>query len=85
MTENIALNKPAYQQHPFSLLQDSLRQAGNAVDGQKSNLSWQGGQCTISESYQRTATWWVNLTSILSIDHIIVYYRTGNVEWGMSI
>lgn len=85
MTENIALNKPAYQQYPFSFLQDSLGQAGNAVDGKKSNLSWEGGQCTISDNYQRTATWWVNLTSILSIHHIIVYYRTGNVEWGMNI
>nr|XP_022311298.1 multiple epidermal growth factor-like domains protein 11 [Crassostrea virginica] len=80
--ENIALNQPSYQQHPYPGFPAYYIEAGNAVDGQKSNLSWQGGQCAISENKQHKATWWVNLTRILSIHHITVYYRTGNTEWG---
>ena len=84
-TENIALNRPSYQQHPYPGFQAYYIEAGNAVDGQKSNLSWQGGQCAISKNNQHKATWWVNLTRILSIHHITVYYRTGNTEWGEYI
>ena len=81
--DNVALNKPTYQQHRYFGLSEDLVDASNAVDGLKSNLSVWGGQCVISGDKMQTATWWVNLTSILSIHHITVYYRTGNVEWGM--
>ncbi|XP_078327342.1 receptor-type tyrosine-protein phosphatase alpha-like isoform X1 [Crassostrea virginica] len=83
--DNIALHKPAYQEHPYgvtSTIVKELIQASNAVDGQKSNRSIWGGQCVISDNLQSNATWWVNLTSILSIHHITIYYRTGNVAWG---
>lgn len=45
-TGNIALHKPAYQQHPVP--DDDLRDASNAVDGRKSNLRLWGGQCAVS-------------------------------------
>nr|XP_022307675.1 uncharacterized protein LOC111113676 [Crassostrea virginica] len=82
--ENIALHKPAYQEHPYvpnGPIVKELIQASNAVDGHKSNRSIWGGQCVISANNQTTATWWVNLTSILSIHHITIYYRTGNAIW----
>lgn len=79
---NIALNKPTYQQYPFSLGNDTF-DASNAVDGRKSDLRWDNGQCTVSASKQR-ATWRVNLTTIHSIHHITIYYMTNNVTWGSS-
>ena len=83
LSENIALNKPAYQEKPHTALPEALAQARNAVDGLKSNLDAWGGQCVISQNDLKTATWGVNLTSILSIHHMRIYYRTGNVPWGM--
>lgn len=81
-TVNIALNKPAYQQYQYlDNRWNNVFNARNAVDGQKSNLTWQAGQCVISANNKRTAIWWVNLTSILSIHHITIYYRTGDAEW----
>ena len=84
--ENIALNKSSYQQYPYPeipALPSFLTEAHNAVDGLKSNLSVVGGQCAQSGNNQQNATWWVNLTSILSIHHITIYYRTENSQWGM--
>ena len=78
--ENIALGKPAQEEFPYNHRNSS---AGNAVDGKKTDLSGLGGQCSLSADNQRTATWWVNLGSVLSIHHITIYYRTDNVEWGM--
>lgn len=74
---NVALNKPAYQQYPYDADDDRYR-AANAVDGQKSDLSWWGGQCAVSVDNKKTATWWVNLTSIHNIHHIKIYFRTDN-------
>lgn len=78
-TVNVALHKPAYQQNAYRV--GDLYDASNAVDGNKSDLSWRGGQCVISADHKYTATWWVNLTSIHSIHHITIYYRTDNVAW----
>ena len=82
---NIALNKPTYQEYRYTGLSVNLTQASNAVDGLKSNLSVSGGQCVISDNNKHNATWWVNLTSILSIQHITIYYRTDNANWGRDI
>mgnify|MGYP003684620033 CR=1 FL=1 len=83
--DNIALNKPASQQYPYSgnVGDEHLIQAGNAVDGLKLNLSVWAGQCAISDENKRTATLRVNLESISSIHHIAIYYRTENIDWGM--
>lgn len=78
---NVALNKPAYQHHPAYPGFDQY-DASNAVDGHRSDLRWDGGQCVVSAG-SGTATWWVNLTSIYSIHHITIYYRTEASIWGM--
>nr|XP_034320243.1 receptor-type tyrosine-protein phosphatase zeta-like [Crassostrea gigas] len=82
---NVALNKPAYQQFPYISKNgtDDKFHASNAVDGRKSDLSWDGGQCSFSNGNQ-TATWWVNLTSVHSIHHITIYFMTDNRTWGSS-
>ncbi|XP_062620206.1 cell death abnormality protein 1-like isoform X2 [Saccostrea cucullata] len=58
--------------------------SSNAVDGLKTDLGAWGGQCVISADKQRTAIWWLNLTSVVSIHHILIYYRTENEKWGAS-
>uniref|UniRef100_A0A8W8NTN0 Scavenger receptor class F member 2 n=1 Tax=Magallana gigas TaxID=29159 RepID=A0A8W8NTN0_MAGGI len=77
---NVALNKPAYQQYQIPW---HTYDASNAVDGLKSDLRYVGGQCAVSYSKQ-TSTWWVNLTTIHSIHHIIIYFITSNNPWGPS-
>ena len=81
LSENIALQKPTYQKHQYLRLADSLTRASNAVDGLKTNLSVLGAQCVISENDQPSALLSVNLTSILSIHHINIYFRTENNPW----
>ncbi|XP_052695871.1 uncharacterized protein LOC128174341 [Crassostrea angulata] len=77
---NVALNKPAYQQYPKDEGED-IFDASNAVDGRKSDLSFYGGQCAISDDDRQTATWWVNLTSIHPIHHITIYFVTNNLDY----
>lgn len=81
LTVNVAFNKPTYQQYPFKPGEDTY-DSSNAVDGNKSDLAWNGGQCAFSLE-KETATWWVNLTSIHSIHHITIYFRTDNIPWGI--
>lgn len=78
---NVALNKPAYQQFPYRP-DDDIYDASNAVDGRKSDLSWDGGQCALSEYNKSTVTFWVNLTSIHSIHHITIYFLTSSSTLG---
>eukprot|EP00105_Crassostrea_gigas_P027518 XP_011448878.1 PREDICTED: uncharacterized protein LOC105343278 [Crassostrea gigas] len=75
---NVALNKPAYQQYPFSQ-SDDLFDASNAVDGRKSDLSHSGGQCAVSD-WGQTAIWWMDMNSIHSIHHITIYFGTSNYD-----
>lgn len=86
-TDNIALNKSAYQQNPFFVwdhkISDDTFEASNAVDGLKSDLSALGGQCAISMNKKTTATLWVNLSEVFSIHHITIYHRTDNNIWGI--
>ncbi|XP_065935430.1 uncharacterized protein [Magallana gigas] len=78
---NVALNKPAYQQHPHKTGQKKF-DASNAVDGRKSDLRPWGGQCVVSGDEKKTATWWVDLTRVHSIHHITIHYMTNNKNWG---
>lgn len=78
---NVALNKSAYQQNPF-YENDNVGDASNAVDGKRSDLTRNGGQCVISGP-RGTATWWVNLTSTHNIQNISIYFMTDNKSWGI--
>ncbi|XP_062574220.1 multiple epidermal growth factor-like domains protein 10 [Saccostrea cucullata] len=78
---NLALNKPTWQSQQHNPGYSTF-DSSNAVDGLMTDLSALGGQCSISADEYKTATWWVNLTSIRSIHDIRIYYRTGNVAWG---
>lgn len=53
--------------------------ASNAVDGRKSDQSWEGGKCAVS-LYNNTAIWWVNLITIYSIHHITIYFMTDDLQ-----
>lgn len=61
---------------------DSRTASGNAVDGNKTDLSHTGGQCAISAYGHNTAWWWVDLGDLSSIINITIYYRTDNAPWG---
>ncbi|XP_052695198.1 low-density lipoprotein receptor-related protein 2-like isoform X2 [Crassostrea angulata] len=80
---NVALNKPTHQESP-AVVWDARFESSNAVDGLKSNHTWDEGQCVVSAYGKQTATWWVNLSSIHSIHHINIYFRTGNEKLGFD-
>ena len=83
--ENLALKKLAYQRYQYGGLEGTLTDARNAVDGLKSNLSVWAGQCVISDVGKHEARWHVDLSSIFSIHHITIHYRTENIPWGMCV
>ncbi|XP_056003651.1 multiple epidermal growth factor-like domains protein 10 [Ostrea edulis] len=78
--ENLAFRKPAWQQHkwPGEPL-DVDWGAAKVVDGKYTDRSESGNQCAISAPGQTTATWRVDLGSVVSINHIDIYYRTDNL------
>ncbi|XP_056002246.1 multiple epidermal growth factor-like domains protein 10 isoform X2 [Ostrea edulis] len=78
--ENVALHKLAWQQHSWpDKPYDVEWGAAKAVDGLYTDRSAGGTQCTQSGPSQTTATWRVDLGSMVSISHVNIYYRTDNV------
>ncbi|XP_078330373.1 uncharacterized protein LOC144624444 [Crassostrea virginica] len=75
--ENLALHQPAWQSSTYFYYT-----ADRAVDGQYTDLAWNGGQCAASDGGQTTAEWRVDLGGVRSIHHIVIQYMTGNIVWG---
>lgn len=80
--ENVGYNKSAWEHYP-----NNNREWGaeRAVDGLYSDLTAAGGQCTISDNYQSTAEWRVDLGRIHIIHHIVIYYRTEHIDSGIYL
>lgn len=76
------MGKSAWQQYPLS---PTRYGAGQAVDGLKTDLSLNGGQCTASAKFKQTAEWRVDLGGVRSINEIHIYYVTNNSPWGMYL
>lgn len=74
--ENVALNKPTWQEHPWP---DLTRDFGseNAVDGLYSDRGT-GGQSNLNDDGHYTSEWRVDIGRVFSISYINIYYRTDN-------
>lgn len=75
--ENLALNKPTWQKHPW---EDPRRDYGseNAVDGLNTDHNVGKGQCTVNAEGYFTSECRVDLGSAYKISYISIYYRTNN-------
>ncbi|XP_065945073.1 scavenger receptor class F member 2-like [Magallana gigas] len=78
--DNVALNRSAWQLHPYP---NSKWTAEKALDGLKSDLSANGGQCSVSANYKTTAEWKVYLGGVFKIHRISIHYRTDNLQWNV--
>lgn len=81
MTENVALFKPTWQKYNGF---GNTMGPDLAVDGRYSNLSADGGECTVTSllTFRFTAEWRVDLGKVFSIHHIFIQYMTNNEPWG---
>ncbi|XP_078328061.1 uncharacterized protein LOC111112074 [Crassostrea virginica] len=67
--ENLALHQPAWQSSTWR----SNYTADLAVDGQYTDLAWNGGQCAVSYDGQ-TAEWRVDLGGVKNIHHVLIHH-----------
>ena len=79
--ENLALNKPAWQQYSHEPRWGAFR----AVDGLYNRLDAMGDQCTISGNKKDIAEWRVDLGRVFSIHYIFIQYRTDEFAWSNYI
>lgn len=75
--ENIALNKPAWQDDEI------FNSANKAVDGRTSSLSEYGGDC-VNSDLKNTTEWRVDLENILSIHNILIQFATDDKVSGIT-
>ena len=52
------------------------------MDGQYTDLMYDGGQCAASDYGEQTAEWRVDLGGVRSIHHIVIQYIRDNEVWG---
>ena len=74
--ENVALNKPAWQDDDFFNFTARM-----AVDGRTSTLTVYGEDC-VNSDLKNTTEWRVDLENILSIHHILIQFATNNRDSG---
>ena len=79
VVENIAFNKTTWQQNSDPRFNWG---ADRVVDGKYSDLSADGGQCTITTFGKNKTEWRVDLREVSSIYCIFIQYRTDNQPWG---
>ena len=77
-TENLALNKPTWQNSTFWPHTGSDR----AVDGQYTDHRWLAGQCAVSDLGLRTVEWRGGLGGGKNIHHVFLQFATDNNVWG---
>ena len=53
------------------------------MDGRYTDLGWEGGQCAVSDDYQTTAEWRVDLGAVKSIHHVFILYATDHEVLGI--
>ncbi|XP_052696293.1 uncharacterized protein LOC128174907 [Crassostrea angulata] len=75
--ENLALWKPTFQ----SSTRSGASASEKAVDNQKSDRTFRGGQCSATLNNKTQAYWRVDLKNLYWIDHITIYFRTENQTW----
>uniref|UniRef100_A0A8W8P2X3 Uncharacterized protein n=1 Tax=Magallana gigas TaxID=29159 RepID=A0A8W8P2X3_MAGGI len=78
--ENLSYKKRTWQSATYS----SSGTSEKAVDGRHTSRHYSSGQCAISKPSTQI-TWWVNLGKIYMIDHVVIYFRTDNVQWGCPV
>ena len=82
VVENIAFNKTTWQQNSDPRFNWG---ADRVVDGKYSDLSADGGQCTLTTFGKNNTEWRVDLREVSSIYCIFIQYRTDNLPWGNII
>ena len=76
----MALGKQVLEDQPWpDFWRGESWRGEKAVDGNYTDRSAAGGQCTLSDNYKYRATWMVDLGGVVSISHIDIYYRTENL------
>lgn len=72
----VDLENLAYMKQTWLSLHSTEGASDTTVDGK---ISVSHEQCAISEP-NTTVTWWVNLGKIYRLDHVQIYFKTGNLN-----
>ncbi|XP_078327835.1 uncharacterized protein LOC144623310 [Crassostrea virginica] len=85
--ENLALHQPAWQSNTWESDTGVSYTADLAVDGQYTDLAWDGGQCAVSDGGLTTVEWWVDLIGVKNIHHVFIRhaYKYSGFFLGFSV